>query len=356
MEKIIKKYGIIVVIVIIILYFLRNMLIQKYAVTEVEVVSPFVNDIIVKIKTPGYITSKKIYTITAPISGEIANMSESLIAGKKVKKGDVLCTIIPREEELSSLKEELKFAEYSLESAKREYEVGKQLFELKAISEQELKSKEINLLREESNVQKIKDKMQPKIIEVPFDGVIVKIDGKNGQVVNSGKEMFVVADMNILVAVIDVLETDISKVELGQEVIIYGEGLPQLIGKIENISMVKEETTPGELPKYKVQVGIQQKNLQLRLGSSIVGEILVERKNSVLQIPLECVLYELGEPVKPYVYVLVGDKVVKKYIEVGVNDGKYIEVVSGLNTTDRVVSVGNIVVKNGQRVKVRNKE
>jgi hypothetical protein len=60
--------------------------------------------------------------------------------------------------------------------------------------------------------------------------------------------------------------------------------------------------------------------------------------------------------VKPYVYVLVGNKVVKKYIEVGVNDGKYIEVVSGLNTTDRVVSVGNIVVKNGQRVKVRNKE
>jgi multidrug resistance efflux pump len=102
-----------------------------------------------------------------------------------------------------------------------------------------LKSKEINLLREESNVQKIKDKMQPKIIEVPFDGFIVKIDGKNGQVVNSGKEMFVVADMNILVAVIDVLETDISKVELGQEVIIYGEGLPQLIGKIKNISMVK---------------------------------------------------------------------------------------------------------------------
>jgi hypothetical protein len=59
MEKIIKKYGIIVVIVIIILYFLRNMLIQKYAVAEIEVVLPFVNDIIVKIKTQGYITSKK---------------------------------------------------------------------------------------------------------------------------------------------------------------------------------------------------------------------------------------------------------------------------------------------------------
>lgn len=351
--KNVKKNVILIIGIILILLVVRTILIRKYAVAEVEVVSPFIDDLVVSIKCPGSITSKKIHTITAPISGEVAEMAESIITGKKVKKGERLCLIVPREEDLISAKEELKFAEFSLMSAKQDYEVSKQLYELKAISEQELKTKEINLLKEESNVQKIKDRMNPKVIEVPYDGVIVKIDVKNGQVVSSGKDMFIIADMNVLVASLEVLETDINKVELGQKVIIYGEGVPRLNGKIENISMVKEETTPGDLPKYKVQAEIEHvKNLQLRLGGSITGEILIERKNAVLQLPLEAVLYELSTPVKPYVFVVSKGKAYKRYIETGINNDKFIEVITGIEPNEYVVTTGNVSLSNGQPVRI----
>ncbi|MCS7228111.1 MAG: efflux RND transporter periplasmic adaptor subunit [Endomicrobia bacterium] len=357
MEIKIKKRAIIIIIIVVLgLVMIRTLLIRKYGVVEVEVVRPFIDNMIVTIKCPGSITSKKVHTITAPISGEVAEMSEALITGKKVKKGERLCLVVPREEDLSSAKEELKFAEFSLMSARQDYEVSKQLYALKAISEQELKTKEINLLKEESNVQKIKDKMEPKVIEAPYDGVIVKIEVKNGQAVTSGKDMFVIADMNVLVASLEVLEADINKVELGQKVIIYGEGIPQLNGKIENISMVREETTPGELPKYKVQAGIKYtKNLQLRLGGSITGEIILQQKNAVLQLPLEAVLYELSTPVKPYIFVISKGKAYKRYVEVGVNNGKFIEILSGVDSAEYVVTTGNVMLRDGQNVKITAK-
>jgi multidrug efflux pump subunit AcrA (membrane-fusion protein) len=54
------------------------------------------------------------------------------------------------------------------------------------------------------------------------------------------------------------------------------------------------------------------------------------------------------------VFVVHGDRVERRAVKVGANDGDLVEVVSGLNAGDRVVTDGGAGLTDGARVKERS--
>jgi len=312
-------------------------------------------DLVLKVKAPGFITSRRIFTVTAPIAGEIKGVSEQLVVGSGVKKNEVLCYIVPTAEEEKNLLEDLKFAEMNFELAEKDLEVAKRLYEMKAISYQEYRAKEISFLREKSNLDKLRAKLEPRPVYSPIDGILVKIEVKNGQIVNGGKDLFVVADLNSLVAVLNVFESDINRVYPGMKGNIIIDGEVKFTGEVENISLMREEASPGTTPTYKVYVNITEKvdpTAVLRLGETVVGELVYRTIRNVMVLPLEAINYEAGSFSRTFVYVYKNGRAKRRYVSVGETDGVLIEIKGGLKEGEKVITYGSYYVKDGEWVKV----
>ncbi len=357
-----KKLWYILIIVFILLFIIRSIVLNFQRATPVQVITPVIGELISKVRASGTITSRRVFKITSPTSGQVQDIPSNLTTGTKVAKGQIIAVIKPTEEDIANAEEELKTADINLKLAQQKYDLTKKLYDMKAIAQQELIREEINLMREDSAVQKLRSRLQGKQIVVPFDSVIVKMNIKTGEIVGAGAEMFTIADMTNLIAVLNVNESDISKIYQSQKVDIIGTDITsQLRGKVETISMVAQETSTEqerrEPPRYLVQVGISvpEKN-ELRLGGNIWGEIALERKENVLNVPLEAILYDSGSAIpQPYVYLNRTGVAKKVFIETGINDGKNVEIMNGVNTDDQVITVGNVNLRDGRRVRLITK-
>ena len=79
--------------------------------------------------------------------------------------------------------------------------------------------------------------------------------------------------------------------------------------------------------------------------------IVYERKLDALQIPRTALLDGDGPP---KVFVVKDNKAVERPVQLGLSNGAYVEVVTGLKDGDQVVVVGQAAVKPGATVRIVN--
>lgn len=75
----------------------------------------------------------------------------------------------------------------------------------------------------------------------------------------------------------------------------------------------------------------------------------VERHTDVLLVPVEAVVME---KTAAFVFTVAGGKAVRSAVKIGYNDGKNVEIVSGLAAGQGVILVGKLALANGQAVSV----
>ncbi|MFA5857565.1 MAG: efflux RND transporter periplasmic adaptor subunit [Elusimicrobiota bacterium] len=354
-----RKTLIIVAAVLAVLFIIRAVVVNIKRAVPVQVTTPVLGSITAKVRAAGTITSRKVFKITAPVSGQLQDIPSELNTGSKVSKSAVLAMIKPTEEEISNAEEELKSAEINLKLSQQKLDLTKQLFDMKAVAQQEVVQAEIALMREDSAVQKLRARLTGKNVTVPFDSVIVKMGIKNGEIISAGSELFTIADMKNLISVLNVSESDISKIFVKQQVDIIGSDSESVLkGKVESISMVAQDTGADqerrEPPKYVVQVTIvvPERN-ELRLGGNVWGEVKLETKPNVLSVPMEAILYETTSAIpQPYLYVMRNGTAKKVFVETGINDTKNVEISADLMPNEQIITVGNVNIKDGSRVRL----
>lgn len=155
-----------------------------------------------------------------------------------------------------------------------------------------------------------------------------------GQTVNSQDAVIVISDRLIVQAQVD--ETDIGKVNIGQDVDISLDAYPEVNvkGKVEHIYY--ESKIVNNVTIYQVDIIPETVPSVFRSGMSATVNILEKAKNNVLIAPISAV-----KRTKDGNYVLVSQgenkKPVERKIELGISDDKNIEVVSGLTADDKIV-------------------
>jgi HlyD family secretion protein len=142
-------------------------------------------------------------------------------------------------------------------------------------------------------------------LTAPCNGTITTQNVTLGDTVSAGKVLAAVADMDSLEFEVTIDELDISSIEVGQDVKITADALPEttdspLSGKVTKISM--EGTSSNGVTTYPVTISID-KNEKLKAGMNVNGEIITSLKNDTLMVPLEAVTKVGGSS---FVYV-VGD-------------------------------------------------
>lgn len=171
---------------------------------------------------------------------------------------------------------------------------------------------------------------------------------KVGSKISAGKPVFQIMDLQNMRVKAQVEETDIPNVQVGQPVNIYLDAYPDLTftGKVTQVG-VKSETGSAGTTIFPVVVLVDRTEVPLRLGYNATVDIKVLSKTSVISVPVTALLEVDG---KEYVYVVVDGKAQQREIATGDRTAEWVEVISGLEEGDRVVTEGVGKVKEGQKV------
>jgi HlyD family secretion protein len=154
-----------------------------------------------------------------------------------------------------------------------------------------------------------------------------------------------VADTAALFAEVNVNETDVARVGVGQSARIVPAAFPDKAweGVVETVAS-SPRTVQGQGKSYLVRIRLQDSEaLRFHTGMSCRAEIATRRDDAtpVLAVPVQAVRYEesqnRNEQAKASLVVVRGGRALLRTVEVGLADDSHIEVIKGLEAGEDVV-------------------
>ncbi len=180
-------------------------------------------------------------------------------------------------------------------------------------------------------------------VKTPVAGVVSARNAKVGAIASgAGEPMFTIIRDGALELVADLSETNIQKVEAGQKAVVTIAGGTSTIEGV--VRLVSPTVDPTSRLGY-VRIDIDEKS-GARAGMYASAQIIVAEKNA-LALPLSAVTSgREGSYARK-----VEDNVVKQVeVEIGIQDGGFVEIAAGLEAGDVVVEKAGAFVRDGDRI------
>lgn len=163
------------------------------------------------------------------------------------------------------------------------------------------------------------------------NGTVSDIYVEKEQPVTLGTPLMDIYDFNNFEVAIKVDEYDLNSLEIGKEMTVYVNALDkELTGTVTDIS--DTATTINGVAFFTAIIELPEDD-KLKVGMTAEAKTLNQSAENVVYIPMKAI--NVGDDGGAYVYVKneKGD-LVKENVEVGINDGQYIEITDGLNKND----------------------
>ena len=178
-------------------------------------------------------------------------------------------------------------------------------------------------------------RFQKAPVESTLTGVVGKVFVDIGENVNSQTPVAFVVNAEKAKVELDIPEKYISKISLLQEARVRVDAWPEeeFLGKITKISPVIELSTRSAT----IEVTVDNPERKLRSGMFAKVGIVLEEKQEALAIIKEAVI---GREPDTYVFVIENNKASFKKVTLGIREGPYYEIKSGIKKGDLVVVMG----------------
>ncbi|MBW6536525.1 MAG: efflux RND transporter periplasmic adaptor subunit [Mariniphaga sp.] len=226
---------------------------------------------------------------------------------------------------IDQTKQEITLAEKDLET----------LVEKNSIRLQQLKAEEQGLLlqirMEEKQLEEKQNLIQKMSIRAPSSGIILSISGKAGEKVNTDNLLVRMSDLTSFKIIGSVEEQHAVQLKTGNRVLV-NLGEEQLEGTVGNITPMVENK------KIQFNVHLQENSHpKLIANQQVEIQIIVNFKEDALRIK-KIPEFETGQ--KHRMFVIEGEKAVKRDFTLGIIGNEYCEVLSGLSDGDAVIVEG----------------
>ncbi|WP_294140233.1 efflux RND transporter periplasmic adaptor subunit [uncultured Sanguibacteroides sp.] len=264
--------------------------------------------------------------------------------GDIVEKGAVIIRLENKDQEISV---SLETKEMDLKIKEKEVAGNEILLEKGGVTEKDLLTSKSGLVSARLGVEKAKMDLDKLNIRAPFKGVIVNLPYYTPNVdVASNEVLLGIMDYSKMYMEIELPESTIEKVKVGQKVLVtnYNIKSDTLSGHVTQLSpAINEETRT-----FSGFITIDNPDLKLRPGMFAKGDIITLQKDSVIAIPKELISSRRMSSV----YTVERNMAEEKMIRTGISDDRFIEVESGLNAGDKIVTKGYEYLRNRSRVKI----
>ena len=309
-----------------------------------------------KIVATGRVIPQDEVNIVPQISGIIDKIY--IEEGDNVKSGDLLAKIkvVPNEQALNSAQGRVKNAKINFGNSKKEYERNMKLYEKGIISEQDFNVFELRYNQDMQNLDNALSDLEiirlgsigqtnltNTNVKSTVSGTVLQVPVKEGDqaieanTFNPGTTIAQVADLNKMIFEGRVDEGEVGKLEVGMDLKI-------------NIGAIEGKTYKAKLsliaPKGIEVAGAIQFKIEgevliddeyvVRAGYSANATIVTNVKKDILAIN-ESLLQFDDKTKKPFVEIETSSqKFERREIKIGISDGIYAEVISGLSIEDKI--------------------
>ncbi|MGQ0601263.1 MAG: efflux RND transporter periplasmic adaptor subunit [Anaerolineales bacterium] len=141
-----------------------------------------------------------------------------------------------------------------------------------------------------ARVQSAQATVDQLVIKAPFDGEVLSVNYRLGDLVGTAQTAIVLANRSELYVDVQVDETDVARIQTGDAVTLTLDSLvgSELIGAVENINPVGQ--TVSGLVKYTVRVSVQPlAGTPIFLGGTANATIVTDVQADVLAVPLDAI-------------------------------------------------------------------
>ncbi len=348
--------------------------------------------IIETVSASGKIQPEKEVKLAPEVSGEIVELP--VVEGQKVSRGELLVKINPdlveaavdrSEAALNTSKANLNSAKAQLVEAERNYNRNKPLHDQGVISTAnwdqiqraydvarlQVESAEFQVASAEATVKEARDNLGRTAIYAPDSGTISALHVELGERVvgtiqMQGTELMRIADLNNMEVVVEVNESDIVRVSIGDtaniEVDAYLDkefkGIVTEMASSANLTNVSAD----QVTNYEVKIRILRNsykdlekngNSPFRPGMTATVDIITEVATDILTVPIQAVTtradtsseatrlsnrFNESDERFEVVFMYEDGKSMVSAVKTGIQDDRYIQVLKGLSDSTEIIT------------------
>ncbi len=368
---------------------------QGRGAVEVRVEAVGLRDLVDDVSATGHIEPKTHVDITTDVAGRIIELPVE--EGQDVEEGDLLLQIDPALFQAAVQRAEAALAQASANRAQQEaaYRQAQRdadrLTALQArgtdfVTEAEveqavtnadvqnrlLEATEHQVDQAEASLDQERDRLGKTTIRAPMSGRITRLNVERGETAivgtmnNPGSLLLTVADLSVMEAVIEVDETDVPDITIGDSAYVEIDAFPNrrfvgTVTEIGNSSIVPLNPAASggsaQAIDFEVRIELREPPEGIRPDLSATADVITATRDGVPSIPITALtLMDADEyeeipnenlPSAPQsdavrdiegVFVIEGDIVRFRPVEIGIAGENYFEVLSGIEVGTTVVS------------------
>ncbi|MFH7001213.1 efflux RND transporter periplasmic adaptor subunit [Flavobacterium bizetiae] len=292
--------------------------------------------------------------IYAQNSGMIANLD--LYLGRQLHKGQIIGRLDTRILEINLKNAQIDRNLAAINKIKKldDYNRAKDLFENNAglqvnmLSAKNEYDNAVNKLENsEIQIRLIQQQIRNSVIISPLNGTISAHMIKQGEFVNPGSPIATISNTATVKATVFVDQLISYKLKTGASAVITSPlfGEQTFNGKINYISSVSDSNH-----NYQIDLLIsEKKGIQLKGGTDVQVSFNTISKKEALLIPKSSLINDNKDP---YVFIDSNGKARTKIVKTGIIQDDLVEVISGLNEGDRVITSGQINLSEGSNINI----
>ncbi|MCQ2749106.1 MAG: efflux RND transporter periplasmic adaptor subunit [Clostridia bacterium] len=327
------------------------------------------------------VEAESVIPVILKASGEVKEVYVKI--GDEVKEGQVLFTI--DQEDLyknvralnasynsaiaasNAAKANYENSKVNVETIEANYKAACELYEMGAISEVEYKQavasyeygasgatnsayaqwQQAQAAVEQARIglENAREVLNDARVKSPIDGVVSNLTVKEKTMLQAGVAPCTVVNADELEINVSVSESVISLIKPGDEVEVSLNAFPgeKFKGIIDAVSSA---STTGVYP-----VVIKLENDEDKIKSGMFGRVTfsTNKKDKTIVIPKDALIV-VGE--EKYVFIYDNKKAVRVDVETGIDNGKDVEIISGLEVGDKLIVKGQDYVEDGDKVRL----
>ncbi len=376
---------------------------------EVQTATVSLETIIQKVNATGRIQPKTQVRISADVSARITALHVE--EGQWVEQDELLveldrerylAAVERAEANVRSAQANAKLVLQNMNKAEKDYDRSKDLVAKKLESQSVMdtvdaayqveiaryEAAQDNVEQARAALKQAEDDLSKTLIYSPMAGTISDLNKEQGEIAIGSQfqedVILVVADLTEMEAQVNVDENDIVNVQIGQEAEIevdalFGETLTGTVYEIANTANTDQQGTTNQKTEFEVKVAITSDTERLRPGMTASADIFTETKDDVVGVPIQSVAVrtidqltlegeEIADAEKRFtadsdgfveiVFLIEEGKAVARQVETGIQSDDMIEIVSGVDADDEVVTGSYRAIStdlsNGAQVAISN--
>lgn len=309
--------------------------------TLVQIEPPLCETVVYKLRFNGDVTPVQQATIFSKVSGTLEH--EYVDMGDRVDENQTLALI-----DTTELSQQVQQTSATYLNARLNFERTKELAEQNLVSRQDLDNAEAGMKVAKANYDAAGTRLSYAHITAPFSGYITKryLDA-GASVTANNATLFVLMDLSAMKIVVNVLEKDVPSVKIGKKAIVTVDAYPEkeFPGTVTRFSNAIDLATRT----MAIEVDIPNREYLLKPGMFATVIMLVEEHRNVITVQTQAVLQD---DKGYYLYITENNTAKRQDVTIGIEQNNRTEILSGLEASDNVITMGQQFVKDGGPVTI----